>query len=88
MCVENVSPKVAVIFVDCFFFFFINTVAEQSVGILVMMAEKWPERIAAFSCGPSRFLSETSPEAFLAELLRELRDDRATHSVKVKIPII
>lgn len=50
----------------------------------MMMADKWPERIAAFSCDPSRFLSQTSAEAFLAELLRELRDDRATHSVKVK----
>lgn len=81
---ENVSPKVAVIFVD---FLFIDTVSERSVGILVMMAEKWPERIAAFSRGPSRFLSETSAEAFLAELLRELRDDRATQSVKVNILI-
>ncbi|XP_045931139.1 AP-5 complex subunit beta-1 [Micropterus dolomieu] len=47
------------------------------------MAVKWAERICAFSRSPSRFLSGTTAEAFLAELLRELRDDRATYSVKV-----
>lgn len=49
-----------------------------------MMAVNWAERISAFSRSPSRFLSGTTAEAFLAELLRELRDDRATYSVKVQ----
>ncbi|CAK6975844.1 AP-5 complex subunit beta-1 [Scomber scombrus] len=47
------------------------------------MAANWAERISAFSRSPSRFLSGTTAEAFLAELLRELRDDRASYSVKV-----
>ncbi|KAM4613847.1 AP-5 complex subunit beta-1 [Polymixia lowei] len=47
------------------------------------MAVNWAERIAAFSCSPSQFMSCTTPEAFLAELLRELRDDRASYNVKV-----
>ncbi|XP_042367232.1 AP-5 complex subunit beta-1 [Plectropomus leopardus] len=47
------------------------------------MALNWAERISAFFRSPSRFLSGTTAEAFLAELLRELRDDRATYSVKV-----
>ncbi|XP_068994664.1 AP-5 complex subunit beta-1 [Embiotoca jacksoni] len=47
------------------------------------MAANWVERISAFSRSPSRFLSETTAEAFLAELLRELRDDKASYSVKV-----
>ncbi|XP_070704908.1 AP-5 complex subunit beta-1 [Pempheris klunzingeri] len=47
------------------------------------MAVSWAERISSFSRSPSRFLSGTTAEAFLAELLRELRDDRAGYSVKV-----
>ncbi|KAM3878491.1 AP-5 complex subunit beta-1 [Diretmus argenteus] len=47
------------------------------------MAENWADRIAAFSRSPSDFLSSTTAEGFLAELLRELRDDRASYSVKV-----
>ncbi|XP_034389099.1 AP-5 complex subunit beta-1 [Cyclopterus lumpus] len=47
------------------------------------MAANWAERISAFSRSPSVFLSRTTAEAFLAELLRELRDDRASYSVKV-----
>ncbi|XP_034546190.1 AP-5 complex subunit beta-1 [Notolabrus celidotus] len=49
------------------------------------MALNWSERISVFSCSPSRFLCGTTAEAFLAELLRELRDDRATYSVKVQL---
>lgn len=49
------------------------------------MAVNWAERISAFSRSPSRFLSGTTAEAFLAELLRELRDDRASYSVKVSM---
>nr|CBN80620.1 Uncharacterized protein [Dicentrarchus labrax] len=47
------------------------------------MAVNWADRVSAFSRSPSRFLSGTTAEAFLAELLRELRDDRASYSVKV-----
>ncbi|XP_041639906.1 AP-5 complex subunit beta-1 [Cheilinus undulatus] len=47
------------------------------------MAVNWVERISVFSSSPSRFLSVNTAEAFLAELLRELRDDRASYSVKV-----
>uniref|UniRef100_A0A8D2ZLA3 AP-5 complex subunit beta-1 n=1 Tax=Scophthalmus maximus TaxID=52904 RepID=A0A8D2ZLA3_SCOMX len=47
------------------------------------MAVNWADRVSAFSRSPSRFLSGTTAEAFLAELLRELRDDRASDSVKV-----
>ncbi|XP_071767731.2 AP-5 complex subunit beta-1 [Centroberyx gerrardi] len=47
------------------------------------MAVNWAERIAAFSRSPSDFLSCTTAEGFLAELLRELRDDRASYNVKV-----
>ncbi|XP_029908030.1 AP-5 complex subunit beta-1 [Myripristis murdjan] len=50
-----------------------------------MMAVNWAERIAAFSLSPSDFLSRTTPEGFLAELLRELRDDRASYNVKVAL---
>lgn len=62
-----------------------DSVRLQVVTMLVTMAEKWPERVAAFSSSPSRFLSNTTAEAFLAELLRELRDDRVGDSVKVKM---
>ncbi|KAL6111420.1 ap5b1 [Pungitius sinensis] len=47
------------------------------------MTANWLERISAFSRSPSRFLSGTTAEDFLAELLRELRDDRASFGVKV-----
>uniref|UniRef100_A0A1A7XBS1 AP-5 complex subunit beta-1 n=3 Tax=Iconisemion striatum TaxID=60296 RepID=A0A1A7XBS1_9TELE len=47
------------------------------------MADNWHGRMRSFSRGPTRFLSETNPEVFLAELLRELRDDRASFSLKV-----
>ncbi|XP_029007257.1 AP-5 complex subunit beta-1 [Betta splendens] len=49
------------------------------------MAVNWAERIEAFSRCPSGFLSGTTVDAFLAELLRELRDDKATYSVKVHL---
>ncbi|XP_039971805.1 AP-5 complex subunit beta-1 [Xiphias gladius] len=48
-----------------------------------MMAANWADRVSAFSIGPSRFLSATTADAFLAELLRELRDDRASYNIKV-----
>ncbi|XP_059185651.1 AP-5 complex subunit beta-1 [Centropristis striata] len=47
------------------------------------MAVNWAERVSAFCRSPSRFLSGTTADTLLAELLRELRDDRASYSVKV-----
>ncbi|XP_061640346.1 AP-5 complex subunit beta-1 isoform X1 [Phyllopteryx taeniolatus] len=47
------------------------------------MAVNWTAKISAFSHNPSRFISSKSAETFLAELLRELRDDRVTDSTKV-----
>ncbi|KAM9859153.1 AP-5 complex subunit beta-1 [Aulostomus maculatus] len=47
------------------------------------MAVNWAERICSFSRSPSRYLCESTAEVFLSELLRELRDDRATFTVKV-----
>ncbi|KAM6980791.1 AP-5 complex subunit beta-1 [Aplochiton taeniatus] len=49
------------------------------------MSVNWPERIAAFCSSPSAFLSCSSSETFLAELLRELRDDKANDGVKVQL---
>ncbi|XP_029948305.1 AP-5 complex subunit beta-1 [Salarias fasciatus] len=47
------------------------------------MEAVWADRLALFSRGPAAFLSGTTAEAFLAELLRELRDDRAGFSLKL-----
>ncbi|XP_017297115.1 AP-5 complex subunit beta-1 [Kryptolebias marmoratus] len=47
------------------------------------MTSDWLERVGSFRSCPSKFLSETNPEVFLTELLRELRDDRASYSVKM-----
>lgn len=47
------------------------------------MALNWTEKINAFCRSPRVFLSETNTEVFLSELLRELRDDRASYAVKV-----
>lgn len=52
-----------------------------------MMALNWTERIAAFCRSPSQFLSETSADVFLADLLRELRDDRLSYNDKVIVNI-
>ncbi|XP_056131179.1 AP-5 complex subunit beta-1 [Lampris incognitus] len=49
------------------------------------MAVNWADRITAFSRSPAEFLSVAAAEAFLAELLRELRDDRVSNSVKVQL---
>lgn len=53
----------------------------------MMMALNWTERIAAFSRSPSHFLSGTTAEAFLADLLRELRYDRLSYTEKVMFHI-
>ncbi|XP_058488553.1 AP-5 complex subunit beta-1 [Solea solea] len=47
------------------------------------MAVNWADRLSAFSRSPTEFLSGTTVDAFLAELLREIRDDRASYAVKV-----
>ena len=49
------------------------------------MAVSWVERVASFLRSPSRFLSSTTAEVFLVELLREQRDDRVSYDVKVNI---
>ncbi|KAJ8360561.1 hypothetical protein SKAU_G00170860 [Synaphobranchus kaupii] len=43
----------------------------------------WPQRISTFSLSPSQFLSSTTSECFLAELLCDLRDDKASESIKI-----
>ncbi|XP_048877553.1 AP-5 complex subunit beta-1 isoform X1 [Brienomyrus brachyistius] len=43
----------------------------------------WPRRIPAFLLSPSQFLSSTTSESFLEELLHELRDDRTNESTKI-----
>ncbi|XP_054639340.1 AP-5 complex subunit beta-1 [Dunckerocampus dactyliophorus] len=47
------------------------------------MAEKWTDRISAFFRSPCRFISSTSADTFLSELLSELRDDKVTYTTKV-----
>ncbi|XP_072522436.1 AP-5 complex subunit beta-1 [Salminus brasiliensis] len=43
----------------------------------------WDERISGFLLSPSLFLSCTTPDSFLSELLDELRDDKANDYKKV-----
>ncbi|XP_031674580.1 AP-5 complex subunit beta-1 [Oncorhynchus kisutch] len=47
------------------------------------MSANWPERISAFLRSPSQFLCSTTSDIFLAEVLHELRDDRASDHIKV-----
>ncbi|KAL0978431.1 hypothetical protein UPYG_G00170310 [Umbra pygmaea] len=53
------------------------------VGSVSIMSVSWPERISSFMRSPSQFMCSTTAEAFLAEILRELRDDRASDPIKV-----
>lgn len=46
------------------------------------MEALWADRVSLFSRDPGSFLSGTTVEVFLAELLRELRDDRAGFGLK------
>ncbi|KAJ8400228.1 hypothetical protein AAFF_G00399220 [Aldrovandia affinis] len=46
-------------------------------------ASSWSQKHAAFTLSPSQFLSSTTSECFLAELLHDLRDDRASESTKI-----
>ncbi|XP_063072230.1 AP-5 complex subunit beta-1 [Engraulis encrasicolus] len=48
-----------------------------------MAAQTWSQRISAFSQSPCQYLSSTTSDSFLAELLRELRDDRASDNTKI-----
>ncbi|KAI7794802.1 AP-5 complex subunit beta-1 [Triplophysa rosa] len=43
----------------------------------------WDQRISAFLLSPSQFLAATTAESFLAELLRELRNDTANDQLKI-----
>ncbi|XP_076862342.1 AP-5 complex subunit beta-1 [Brachyhypopomus gauderio] len=42
----------------------------------------WDQRISAFLLSPSQFMSCTTTDTFLSELLDELRDDKANDSIK------
>lgn len=44
----------------------------------------WNQRIPSFLLSPTQFLSCTTSETFLAELLDKLRDDKANDSKKVR----
>ncbi|XP_035376250.1 AP-5 complex subunit beta-1 [Electrophorus electricus] len=43
----------------------------------------WDQRISAFLLSPSQFLSCTTPDSFLSELLDELRDDKPNDYKKI-----
>lgn len=47
------------------------------------IADLWDQRIPAFLLSPSQFLATTTSESFLAELLHELRNDKANDQLKV-----
>ncbi|XP_018614071.2 AP-5 complex subunit beta-1 [Scleropages formosus] len=46
-------------------------------------ASSWPRRISSFTSSPSQFLSGTTADSFLDQVLHELRDDRISESTKV-----
>ncbi|XP_067243225.1 AP-5 complex subunit beta-1 [Chanodichthys erythropterus] len=47
------------------------------------IADLWDQRISAFLLSPSQFLATTTSETFLAELLHELRNDKANDQLKI-----
>ncbi|XP_051958064.1 AP-5 complex subunit beta-1-like [Xyrauchen texanus] len=47
------------------------------------IGDVWDQRISAFLLSPSQFLATTTPESFLEELLRELRNDKANDQLKI-----
>lgn len=47
------------------------------------IVDLWDQRIPAFLLSPSQFLATTTSESFLAELLHELRNDKANDQLKV-----
>ncbi|KAG1950116.1 AP-5 complex subunit beta-1 [Pimephales promelas] len=49
------------------------------------VADLWDQRIPAFLLSPSQFLATTTSESFLAELLDELRNDKANDQLKILI---
>ncbi|XP_026077661.1 AP-5 complex subunit beta-1-like [Carassius auratus] len=48
-------------------------------------ADPWDQKISAFLLSPSQFLATTTCESFLAELLHELRNDKASDQLKILI---
>lgn len=50
-----------------------------------MATPTWSQRISAFLLSPSQFLSSITSDSFLAELLHELRDDKASDNTKVTL---
>ncbi len=47
------------------------------------ITDLWDQRISAFLLSPSQFLATTTAESFLADLLHELRKDKANDQLKV-----
>ncbi|KAI2659017.1 AP-5 complex subunit beta-1 [Labeo rohita] len=47
------------------------------------IADTWDQRISAFLLSPSQFLATTTSESFLAEVLHELRNDKANDQLKI-----
>ncbi|CAM4731548.1 unnamed protein product [Leuciscus chuanchicus] len=47
------------------------------------IADLWDQRIPAFLLSPSQFLATTTSESFLAELIHELRNDKANDQLKI-----
>ncbi|XP_043108848.1 AP-5 complex subunit beta-1 [Puntigrus tetrazona] len=47
------------------------------------IADLWDQRISAFLLSPSQFLATTTTESFLADLLHELRNDKANDQLKI-----
>uniref|UniRef100_A0A8C1SK26 AP-5 complex subunit beta-1 n=1 Tax=Cyprinus carpio TaxID=7962 RepID=A0A8C1SK26_CYPCA len=47
------------------------------------ITDLWDQKISAFLLSPSQFLATTTSESFLAELLHELRNDKANDHLKV-----
>lgn len=47
------------------------------------IGELWDQRISAFLLSPTQFLALSTSESFIAELLRELRNDKANDQLKI-----
>nr|XP_055040477.1 AP-5 complex subunit beta-1 [Misgurnus anguillicaudatus] len=47
------------------------------------IGDLWDQRISAFLLSPTQFLALSTSESFLAELLRELRNDKANDQLKI-----
>lgn len=53
------------------------------VSIIITIMTSWEQRIASFLWSPSQFLSCTTSETFLAEILDRLRDDKTNDNKKI-----